>query len=68
FVASPTSFAPKYGGYCAYAAALGSKAKGDPRAWKIVDGKLYLNYNQSIKRKWERKQSAYIQAADKKWK
>ncbi len=40
FTAMPEKFAPKYGGYCAYAVAQNSTAKIDPEAWKIVDGKL----------------------------
>lgn len=67
FVKSPTSFAPQYGGYCAYAVGIGQTAKGDPRQWKVVDGKLYLNYNRSIKSRWERKQSYYIKSGDKNW-
>ncbi|MEL6288502.1 MAG: YHS domain-containing (seleno)protein [Pseudomonadota bacterium] len=67
FTANPTKYAPQYGGFCAYAVGYGSTAKGDPKQWKIVDGKLYLNYNRSIKRKWERKQSSLIKAADKNW-
>ncbi|MGI9405128.1 MAG: YHS domain-containing (seleno)protein, partial [Hyphomicrobiaceae bacterium] len=55
------------GGYCAYAVAIGTTAKGDPRNWKIVDGKLYLNYDRSIQRKWERQQSSYIKKGHKNW-
>jgi len=67
FLETPNRFAPKYGGYCAYAVGVGSTAKGDPRQWKIVDGNLYLNYNRSIQNTWEKKQSYYIKAADKNW-
>jgi hypothetical protein len=28
------------------------KFDGDPTAWKIVDGKLYLNLNTDIQKKW----------------
>ena len=45
FKASPSKYAPAYGGFCAYGVALGKKFDGDPRFWKIVDGKLYLNLN-----------------------
>jgi hypothetical protein len=34
FAAEPERFAPAYGGHCAWAAAQGYKAKGDPRHWK----------------------------------
>jgi hypothetical protein len=31
----------------------GYTADADPQAWKIVDGKLYLNYNKGVQQKWE---------------
>lgn len=34
----------------------GYTADGDPEAWKVVDGKLYLNYNDKAKAAWEREQ------------
>jgi hypothetical protein len=39
----------------------------DPNAWKIVDGKLYLNYNKSIKAKWENDIPDNISKADTNW-
>ncbi len=67
FVGQPTAYAPQYGGYCAWAAAQGKTAKGDPEYWKIVDGKLYLNYNRDIQRKWEADIPGFITKADKNW-
>ena len=67
FAANPAQYAPKYGGYCAYAAASGSKVPTDPNAWSIVDNKLYLNYSKSIQRRWEANEAAYIAEADQKW-
>jgi YHS domain-containing protein len=49
FKADPTKYAPQYGGYCAWAiAAKGDAVKGDPKYWRIVNGKLYLNYDADI--------------------
>lgn len=46
FKESPSSYIPKYGGYCAYAVAVnGRKVKVDPQTYEIRDGKLYLFYN-----------------------
>ncbi len=67
FVAAPDKYAPKYGGYCAYAVAQNSTAKIDPRAWTIVNGKLYLNYSFDIQKTWSADRDAYIAAADKNW-
>lgn len=38
-----------------------------PRAWKVVDGKLYLNYNDKAKASWEREQETNIEQGDKNW-
>ena len=46
FAKSPESYAPQYGGYCAYGVSQGHTAPVDPAAWKIINGKLYLNYKQ----------------------
>lgn len=52
FAAEPDNYAPQYGGYCAWAVSQGYTAKIDPAAWKIVDGKLYLNYSTEIQERW----------------
>ena len=67
FLADPEKYAPQYGGYCAWAMADGNHAKGDARFWKIVDGKLYLNYNSSIQKKWEADEPGFIERADQAW-
>src|SRR5262245_7670955 len=53
FVKAPEQYAPQFGGYCAWAVAHGYTADGDPNAWKIIDGKLYLNYSKRVQKKWE---------------
>lgn len=67
FKTNPESFAPQYGGYCAYGVAEGHKAPTSPDAWTIVDGKLYLNYDKSVKALWSKDQKGFIKMADKNW-
>lgn len=67
FAKDPGRYAPQYGGYCAYAVSQNSTADIDPRAWKIVNNKLYLNYDLDIQKKWESNRDAFIVAADKNW-
>lgn len=46
FQASPIKYAPQYGGHCADGVAYGDyTANIDPEAWRIIEGKLYLNYD-----------------------
>ena len=68
FEADPEKYAPQYGGYWAYAVALGTTADIDPiNGWAIVDGKLYLNKNRDIQKKWKEDIPGYIQKADANW-
>jgi YHS domain-containing protein len=67
FSADPPSYAPQYGGYCAWAAARDRLVKIDPEVWAIVDGKLYLNYDMKIQLKWEANRAADIEEADDNW-
>ncbi|MPW36196.1 YHS domain-containing (seleno)protein [Vibrio sp. B1Z05] len=67
FVANPEKYAPQYGGYCAWAVSNGYTAKIDPNAWSIYEGKLYLNYNQSVQVKWVKDVPNNIAKADGHW-
>lgn len=67
FEANPGKYAPQYGGYCAYAAAKGYKAKTEPEAWTIVGGKLYLNYSLNVRALWDQNRTQYIRDGDEKW-
>lgn len=67
FVAKPMAYAPQYGGYCAWAVAQGYTASGDPQVWKIVGGKLYLNYDRSVQAKWEKDIPGFIAKGDRNW-
>lgn len=67
FQASPEKFAPQYGGYCAWAAAQGSLAPGAADQWHIENGKLYLNYDASIKEKWLPERAKFIPQANEKY-
>ncbi|MDO9335214.1 MAG: YHS domain-containing (seleno)protein [Caulobacter sp.] len=67
FKARPTAYAPQYGGYCAWAVANNYTAKGDPTQWRIVGGKLYLNYNAEVQGKWVKDIPGYIAKGDANW-
>jgi len=67
FVADPEQFAPAYGGFCAWAVSQGYTAAIDPEAWRIVDGRLYLNYSPGVQRRWERDIPWHIAQADANW-
>ncbi len=67
FKAAPNKYLPQFGGFCAYAVALGKKFDGDPRFGDIVDGKLYLFVNAEIFKKYKKNSKKIIANAEKAW-
>lgn len=67
FEADPSRYAPAYGGYCAWATARGYLAKGDPAAWSVHNGTLYLNFNNRIRRDWLSDVDNEISRGDANW-
>jgi YHS domain-containing protein len=67
FAKEPAKYAPQYGGYCAFGVSQGHAVPVDPEAWKIVDGKLYLNYNKDIQKEWFKDIPGHINEANENW-
>jgi len=67
FEETPERYAPAYGGYCAWAVSQGYLAKGDPQHWAIRDGRLFLNYDESVQNRWLKDTEAFIRQADANW-
>jgi YHS domain-containing protein len=67
FARQPEKYVPQFGGYCAWAVSRGYTADVDPEAWKIVEGRLYLNYSKSVQRRWEQDVPGNIQKAQANW-
>jgi len=67
FEADPRSYAPQYGGYCAYAVSRGYRTSTAPEAWQIVAGKLYLIHTVSVHQLWVHDIDRNIARADANW-
>ena len=67
FMGNPTAYAPKYGGYCAFALSRGSLATTVPEAWSIYEGKLYLNFSVNVRQVWSEDIPGNIAKADANW-
>jgi YHS domain-containing protein len=52
FARNPDSFAPQFGGFCAFAAGKGFTADISPDAWHVEAGRLYLFADQNFRDKW----------------
>jgi hypothetical protein len=67
FAANPDAYSPQFGGFCALGTANGYKVSTQPDAFKVVDGKLYLNYNRKVLDLWTQDEPGYIAKANANW-
>ena len=67
FAQEPQRFLPQYGGFCAWAVSRGYTADTDPLAWRVVDGRLFLNYDRSVQKQWEGDVTGNVAKGDANW-
>lgn len=67
FNADPSKYVPAYGGYCAFGVSKGKKFIADPLAYRLVDGKLYLNLDKGVQKVWLKDVPGNIEAANEEW-
>lgn len=67
FQADPDKYAPQYGGFCAFGTTFKKKVPGDPQAFEVVDGKLYINSSPDINKRWGQDIPGNVSKADGIW-
>jgi YHS domain-containing protein len=68
FAKNPSRYAPQYGGFCSWGVSQGKLFDVDPvNGWKVVDGKLYLNFNSDINATFASDAQGFIGKADRNW-
>ena len=67
FTANPEKYVPQFGGFCAFGVALGKLFPVDINTWQVRDGKLYLNLNPDILKKFNADFADNVVKADKNW-
>jgi YHS domain-containing protein len=67
FTASPDKYAPQCGGFCAYGVGLGKLFPVDINTWQVRNGKLYLNLNADILKKFNADFDGNVAKAEKNW-
>lgn len=67
FLANSARYTPAYGGFCALGITRSMKITGDPNAWKIVDGKLYINSSPKAFDIWSKDIPGNIKKANEVW-
>lgn len=67
FRTDPQVYAPQFGGHCANGLSDGHKVNGDPRQWRIIDGKLYLFFSERGRESWEGDVTEKLSRARETW-
>jgi YHS domain-containing protein len=67
FTAAPEKYLPQYGGFCAFGVGRGKLVEVDINTWQVRDGKLYLNLNPDILKKFNADIPGNLAKADKNW-
>lgn len=67
FQENPEKYAPAYGGYCAFGTTFEKKLAVNGKAFKIVDGRLYVNKSLSVYETWSEDIPNNIAKAESIW-
>jgi hypothetical protein len=67
FEANPGGYAPAFRGFCAYGVRMGQTFEADPRAFRIVDGRLFLLLDPGIRFVWMMDEAENVAIADAIW-
>ena len=67
FRQDPAKYIPQYGGFCAWAAAHGYLYPASPLAFTVHHGRLFVNANFDVARKFNQDKDRLIERADRNW-
>jgi YHS domain-containing protein len=67
FISNPEKYAPQFGAFCALGVTFNQAVPVDPKAWTIVEGRLFLNHNIEFRSKWRKDKMSLIKKADGIW-
>lgn len=67
FNANPGKYEPAFGGYCATGTSFGKKFEVDGKAFKIVDGQLFVNKNEQVHTYWSKDITGNISKGNTNW-
>jgi hypothetical protein len=67
FEQDPARYAPQYGGFCAYGVGQNALVPVDISTWQVRNGKLYLNLNAEVLKKFNADFGGSVARAEKYW-
>lgn len=67
FLASPETYAPRFGGYCTKAVSTGFTAPNNPEIFAVHNNQLYIFSNEEVKAEFLRNPSEMIELCESNW-
>jgi len=67
FDANPAKYEPQFGGFCAFGVSEGHTAPIKIEAFQIVNGRLLMQYDLSVKDLFNKDQTGNLKKADSNW-
>jgi len=67
FTANPEKYIPQFGGYCAFGVGIDKLFPVDISTWQVRSGKLYLNLNPDILKKFNEDLEGNVANANRNW-
>jgi YHS domain-containing protein len=67
FTVSPDKYVPQYGGFCAFGVGLDALFPVDISTWQVRNGRLYLNLDHDILKKFNADFDGNVAKADTNW-
>ena len=67
FKSNPEKYLPAFGGFCAFCVSKGKFVPVDISTWEIVDGRLFFQFSQDVKKKFAEDKTANLRKADANW-
>ncbi|OQW70935.1 MAG: hypothetical protein BVN33_17045 [Proteobacteria bacterium ST_bin13] len=67
FQADPQHYLPEFGGFCTIGTSFGEKVDADPETGRVVNGKLYVNFDQRAQALFNKDVPGTITRADQNW-
>jgi YHS domain-containing protein len=67
FRQDPGKYLPQFGGQCAWAVSHNYLYPGDPSAFTVYEGRLFLNANQAVSKKFQADIARLTPLADQNW-
>lgn len=67
FDKNPEKYIPQFGGWCAFGMSVGKKFHADPEAFVVHEGKLFVNVNQDILKRFKADLAGNTKKAESNW-